>query len=245
MKRILVIVMAFACLVLFSNNTFAQVSISLGAKAGVSIPNLKSKGDNPLDNNWKSRSGPYMGLVADVHLSENFALTGELNFASQGGKRIGAQAIPNPNNPPIPTYLYADFSNIAVMNYAEVPVMATYTFSSLSKMHFLLQAGVYGGFLLRAKNVSSGEGMIYLDEQLTIPVSPTQSFDHTTNIKDDIKSFNYGVQGGLGISFDMSKSILRFVVGGNYGLTTIQKDTANGSDHTGALTITVAYLFHI
>ncbi len=234
------------CFIIFGNIAAdAQVAISLGVKAGVSIPNLKSKGDNPLDKGWESRSGPYAGLVADVHLSENFAITAELNYASQGGKRTGIQAIPNPYNPPIPEYLYADFKNIAIINYAEVPVMATYKFNSASKTHVLVQAGVYGGFLLRAKNVSSGEGMIYLDEQLTVPVSEVQSFDHTTNIKDDIKSFNYGIQGGAGVSYDMHSGSLRLIAGGNYGLTAIQKDTANGNDHTGALTVTVGYLFNL
>ncbi|MEO8116419.1 MAG: outer membrane beta-barrel protein, partial [Bacteroidota bacterium] len=167
------------------------------------------------------------------------------NYASQGGKRSGAQAIPNPNNPPIPAYLYADFKNIAILNYAEVPIMAMYTFGSSSAMHIVIQGGVYGGFLLRAKNVSSGESMIYLDEQLTIPVSASQSFDHTTDIKDDINSFNYGIQGGAGVSFDLSSGSLRILAGGNYGLTSIQKDTANGNDHTGALTVTVAYLINL
>lgn len=245
MKKIHAFILALCFFVLKNNTADAQVTISLGAKAGLSIPNLQSKGDNPLDKGWESRSGPYVGLLADVHLSENFAISAELNYASQGGKRSGAQAIPNPNNPPIPAYLYADFKNIAILNYAEVPLMATYKFGSASATHFIVQGGVYGGFLLRAKNVSSGEGMVYLDEKLTIPVSASQSFDHTTNIKDDIKSFNYGIQGGVGVSFDMSSGALRIVAGGNYGLTSIQKDTANGNDHTGALTITLGYLFNL
>ncbi|MEO7211059.1 MAG: porin family protein [Chitinophagaceae bacterium] len=233
------------CFLVMNNSADAQVSISLGVKAGLSIPNLKSKGDNPLDKGWESRSGLYGGLVADVHFSENFAITTELNYSSQGGKRTGAQAIPNPNPPP--QYLYADFKNIAIINYAEVPVMATYKFSSASKTHLIVQGGVYGGFLLRAKNVSSGESLIYLDEQLTIPVplSPTQNFDHTTDIKEDIKSFNYGIQGAAGFTFDLASGSIRILAGGNYGLTSIQKDTANGNDHTGAVTVTVGYLFNL
>ncbi len=246
MKKIISSFIIVCFLILGNNQADAQVSISLGAKAGLSIPNLKSKGDNPLDKGWESRSGLYAGLMADINLSENFAISTELNFSSQGGKRTGAQAIPNPNNPPIPAYLYADFKNIAVINYAEVPLMATYKFGSSSNVHIVVQAGVYGGFLLRAKNVSSGNSIIYLDEQLTIPVTADpENFDHTTNIKDDIKSFNYGIQGGAGVSFDLPSGSLRIMAGGNYGLTTIQKDQANGNDHTGALTLTVGYLFNL
>lgn len=226
-------------------STLAQGPFSLGLKAGVSIPNLKSSGSNPLDKGWESRSGPYFGIVAMYALSDNFALTSELNFSSQGGKRIGAQAIPNPNTPPIPTYLYASFKNVAVINYAEVPIMLNYKINLGGPVHIDIQGGLYGGLLLRAKNVSSGQSEVYLDEALTIPVSPSQSFDHTTNIKNDLKSFNYGVQFGAGAGYDFHSSTLRLIAGGNYGLTTIQKDKANGDDHTGALTVSLAYLINL
>ncbi len=68
---------------------------------------------------------------------------------------------------------------------------------------------------------------------------------HATDIKEDIKSFNYGIQGAAGFSFDLESGSLRILAGGNYGLTSIQKDTANGNDHTGAVTVTVGYLFNL
>lgn len=245
MKKINFFLLALSYLMCMQLSATAQGPFSLGVKAGVSIPNLKSSGSNPLDKGWESRSGPCFGIVAMYNLSNNFALTSELNFSSQGGKRTGAQAIPNPNIPPIPEYLYANFKNEAIINYAELPVMLNYKIQLGGPLHIDLQGGFYGGILLRAKNVSSGESMIYLDEALTIPVSPSQSFDHTTNIKDELKSFNYGLQFGAGAAYDFHTSTLRLMAGGNYGLTSIQKDKANGDDRTGALTVCLAYLVNL
>ncbi|MFZ1799582.1 MAG: porin family protein [Chitinophagaceae bacterium] len=245
MKKIYPFLFVLSFILILQNNVFAQAPFTIGIKGGVSIPNLRSSGDNLLDKGWKSRSGPYLGLVAEVNLSDFLAITAEINYSSQGGKRTGTQAIPNPSNPPIPPYLYADFKNIAIINYVEVPLMTTFKFALGSSTHLLVQSGVYGGFLLRGKNVSSGEGMLYLDENLSIPVTPVQSFDHTTDIKDQIKSFNYGLQIGLGLSVDFNTSSLRLMGGANYGLTSIQKDPVNGNDHTGALTVSLAYLLDL
>ena len=63
MKKIISSFIIVCFLILGNNQADAQVSISLGAKAGLSIPNLKSKGDNPLDKGWESRSGLYAGLM--------------------------------------------------------------------------------------------------------------------------------------------------------------------------------------
>jgi len=243
MKKLYSLLLVTGSVLILQNIAFAQAPYTLGIKAGVSIPNLKSSGDNLLDKGWESRTGPYLGLVAEVNLSDLIAITAEINYSSQGGKRTGAQAIPNPNNPPIPPYLYADFKNVAILNYVEVPIMTTFKFALGSSTNLIVQGGPYGGFLLRAKNVSSGEGMLYLDENLSIPVTPVQSFDHTTNIKDQIRSFNYGLQMGLGVAVDINSSTLRLMGGANYGLTSIQKDAVNGNDHTGAITISLAYQF--
>lgn len=245
MKKIYPFLFVLSFILILQNNVFAQAPFTLGIKGGVSIPNLKSSGDNLLDKGWESRTGPYLGLVAEINLSDFIAFTAEINYSSQGGKRTGVQAIPNPNNPPIPPYLYADFKNTAIINYIEVPIMTTFKFSLGSTTKLIVQTGPYGGFLLRGKNVSSGEGMLYLDEALSIPVSPVQNFDHTTDIKDQIKSFNYGIQFGLGVAVDFNSSTLRLMGGTNYGLTSIQKDAVNGNDHTGAITVSLAYLFDL
>src|SRR5690348_8182474 len=92
------IYLRFTCLLfilLIDHLCFSQSgNFSLGVKAGVAIPNLKASGNNPVSEGWSSRLGPYAGAVAALRLNERFSLRAELNYASQGGKKNGVQAIP-------------------------------------------------------------------------------------------------------------------------------------------------------
>jgi hypothetical protein len=65
-------------------------------------------------------------------------------------------------------------------------------------------------------------------------------------VKDDIKKFNVGIQGGIGFSMRFeNESKLVFSAGGNYGFIPIQKDEANGKNNTGAATVTLGYLINL
>ena len=103
------------------------------------------------------------------------------------------------------------------------------------------------GYLLSAKNVTSGTDNIYLDKTLTMPLLPAPvSFDANTDIKSDLTSFNVGVQAGIGFAYSLGTAgRLILTGGGNYGLTHIQVDPANGQNNTGAATITVGYLVNL
>src|SRR5690348_17205302 len=84
------------CLLLFIliHNFSLSQSVSLGIKTGISIPDLKASGDNPISRGWSSRLGPYAGAIAEIKFNKHFSLQAELNYASQGGKNNGPQAIP-------------------------------------------------------------------------------------------------------------------------------------------------------
>jgi len=59
----------------------------------------------------------------------------------------------------------------------------------------------------------------------------------------EIKKFNFGIQGGIGVSMLFAnESKLQFSIGGNYGFIPIQKDEANGKNNTGAATVTLGYM---
>jgi hypothetical protein len=65
------------------------------------------------------------------------------------------------------------------------------------------------------------------------------SFDQTSDIKSDLKNFNWGIQGEVGLEVRVShRSNIILTAGGNYGLIKIQKDKANGENNTGAATVT-------
>ncbi len=245
----------FILLLLVCNFSFAQSDFRFGLKAGISIPNLQSSGDNPLSSGWSSRQGPYIGVVTDLRLDKNLYVQAELNYSSQGGKKDGVQAIPVspeyasffPEGVPVPAYLYSSYSSEAKLNYLELPLMLKYEYPFSQKFSVFVNGGPYVGYLLSAKNVTSGTDNIYLDKTLTMPLLPAPvSFDANTDIKSDLTSFNVGVQAGIGFAYSLGTAgRLILTGGGNYGLTHIQVDPANGQNNTGAATITVGYLVNL
>jgi hypothetical protein len=147
--------------------------------------------------------------------------------------------------------LYADFKNISVLNYLEIPIMAKWEWGN--SWRYYVNVGPYVGFLLTAKQKTSGNSQLYFDSGGTQPVEisgqplPPQPFDATTDVKSSLKKANFGITGGAGISKNMGKSgDLILDVRAADGLTTIQKDTQNdGKNHTGGLFITLGYAFSL
>ena len=228
----------------------------IGFKGGVSIPQLSSSQDNELSRDYKSRVAPNFGGFAEIGLKEKLSFQVELNYAGQGGKRIGVQPIsqPPPTLPPLPNgiYYYADFRNVAKLNYLEIPVMLKYKFGAKDKPRVYLNGGIYYGKLLNAKQVTSGSSTIYLDREgktpLLLPPNETAlppiPFDATTDIKNDLNSNNVGLTGGGGIQFPHARNYFLVDVRVSYGLLSIQKDTVrNGNSKTGNLVISIGYAF--
>ncbi len=238
--------------ILFSNIINAQ-SFTLGARGGISIPNLSAKGseNNPLNTGYKSRLGPDAGIFGEYHLSHLFSIEAMLEFSSQGGKKDGMQAFPTPADVAgmfpagtAPQYLYANYKSEAKMNYLLIPVLAKFAWnlSSTSPVRIYVDAGPFAGFLLSAHQVTSGSSMIYADEKGQQPLSQqSQSFDSTNNIKSQLNSFNFGISGNVGISYSFNRSNIFIEGGGNYGFLNIQKGTANGKNNTGAGTVDIGY----
>ncbi len=254
MKKLFFIILSGMTFALPASTAFAQSgNLSLGVKGGISVPDLKSSGTNPLSQGWVSRLGPYFGLVSEIPLGPQISIQAELNYASQGGKKNGAQPIPVsqlglelPPGIPLSDYLYANYRSEAILNYLELPVLLKLNFPLNEQLSWFVNAGPYAGYLLRAKNVTKGSSNIYLDEKLSQVIWPVPiSFDSTLNIKDEINRFNFGIQAGIGLSLQLPAGKLVFTAGGNLGITDIQKDEKNGSNKTGAATITVGYLIDL
>jgi len=225
---------------------------AIGIHGGISIPNLttSSNNQNPLNTGYSSRLGPEFSVFAEFKISELFSLEPMIQYSSQGGKKSGLQAFPVPSDladmfPPgqVPTYLYANFTSEAQLNYLMIPVLAKFghTFKS-SPWRIYADVGPFVGFLLQAKQVTTGQSEIYTDPGGTqaLPVG-SQSFNNTQDIKSQLNSTNFGVEGNIGLNYAFGLNNLFFEVGGNYGFLNIQKGTANGTNNTGAATITLGY----
>jgi hypothetical protein len=232
--------------------SFAQ-QFSLGVRGGISIPNLSAGGsnENPLNTGYSSRLGPDFGIFGEFKISHVFSFQPMLEYSSQGGKKDGLQAFPTPTGfsalfPPgmAPTYLYANFKSEAKINYLMTPLLAKFGWNLKPKspLRIYVDAGPFVGFLLSAKQVTSGSSNVYADEggQQALTQNP-QSFDTTQNIKSQLNSVNFGAEGNVGLSYKTGHGNI-FVEGGfNYGFLNIQKGTANGKNNTGAATVSLGY----
>ncbi len=243
----------FTALILLSSNAYAQ-KITLGAKGGLSIPNLTGGGtENPLNAGYSSRMGADGGIYAEYHVTKPFSVSVGFEYSSQGGLKNKFQAFPFPPEaiqifpPPAPKYLYADFKSEAKIDYVLLPVLARYSWklNKRSPLRIYAALGPFAGFLLSAHQVTSGSSLWYPSETKANPLPlPAQSFDANTNIKDSLNTFNAGICGFVGISYSISRNQSIFIEGGgNYGFMSIQKGTGNGKNKTGAAVVTVGYAY--
>ena len=105
------------------------------------------------------------------------------------------------------------------------------------------------GFLLSAQSVTSGTSSFYYDEAGTQPVEvapgvalPPQDLNSNTDVKSSLNTFNWGIEGGLGVAQPLFGGLLEPDVRGGYGLSNVQKDTAaDGENNTGSLVVSLAW----
>lgn len=224
----------------------------LGVHAGLSIPSIQG-GNNPQSEGFTSRKAPFFGVFADFPVTSHLSLCPEVNYSSQGGQRNGMQAITadQVTGLPLPpgTTLYADFRNKAIIDYVEIPVTVKYNWGR--KWRYFVGAGPYIGFRVRAKTVTRGTSLLYVDPSgtpLTLPPDneplPPVSFDADTDVKDDINTTNEGIAGLAGVEFPLGPGNLVFDVRFSAGLSNIQSHPEiDGKNRTGAVILTAGYSF--
>lgn len=253
-KSLRCICLSLLVFLLILNLPCSAQNFAMGARGGISIPNLSASGSeqNPLNTGYSSRLGPEFGLFAEFKFSDLFSFQPMIEYSSQGGKKNGMQAFPAPTDmaalfPPgqAPAYLYADFNSEAKINYLMIPLLAKFGYDfHESPFRVYADAGPFIGFLLSAKQVTSGNSEIYLDPSAQQPLpAGSQSFDNTQDIKNQLNNTNFGIEGNVGLNYSFDMNNVFFEVGGNYGFVNIQKGSANGKNNTGAATIVLGYSY--
>lgn len=229
----------------------------VGFKGGLSIPQLSGGQDNELSRDYKSRIAPNFGVFFDIGVAKKISIQPEVNFAGQGGKREGIQPVtqPIPNLPPLPNgaYYYGDFSNKAILNYLETPVLVKYRFGGKDRTRIYLNGGVFYGRLLTAETKTAGSSTLYLDRNGDFPILlppngdplPPIPFDATTDIKDDVNKNNFGFTGGGGVEVPFGKNYFVIDARVSRGVLDIQKDPANGNSKTGNVVVSIGFAFGV
>jgi hypothetical protein len=238
--------------------------VSIGFRAGMTIPSLSSNSDNPVNSGYSTTNRFGAGVFAEVKINRLFSLQPMLEYVQEGAKKDGMQALTVPDGlaslfeqfgQPVPDYLYANFNSSAKINYLMLPVLAKFGWNiGQSNWRFYVGAGPYIGLLLNAKQLTSGTSDIYLDAEGQQNLSELSggmvkggiSFDDTTNIKSSLHRFNFGFEGNVGIQFQVKRSKFFLEGGGNYGLMNIQKyPDIDGKNRIGAVTLMMGYAYRL
>lgn len=264
---------------------FAQIKI--GAKAGLSLAKLSGSSDNLYSQDYKSKAAADFGIIGEFLISDLFSIQSELIYATRGGVRTGLQPIQSDpltkaladngvnmellnrlielnGRAPISDEnpLYADYRSESDLHYLEIPILAKFGWGT--DWHFYADAGPYFGFLLDAKQITSGTSKIFLDAEgnqtllvpnpLYDPDNPgdnpefwelaPKSFDVVTDTKDKLESFNVGVHFGVGVSKKLAnKHEVFFDVRGSFGFIPLQKDETFGESRVGSIVLALGYAY--
>jgi hypothetical protein len=229
-----------------------DAQVSIGAKGGISIPQLKGNNDN--SRGYTSRLDVYGGLLVNIPIGSGLSLQPEVVYSPQGGQRKGMQevssdALSGLSLPPGMS-IYANFKAVTMLNYLEIPVLLKLTGGE--RLKYFACLGPHIAFLLEARTRTSGSSLLYADAGGTTPLSengsalPPMDFSGTTSIRESIKEVNAGLQGGLGLQYPFGNGSVFLEGRAIIGLTNIQTHPeVDGHNKTGSLAVALGYLLKI
>lgn len=183
---------------LFLGAAIAVSSLTFAQQFGAKAGvSVSSLSEDATLSDQKSKVGFNAGLFINAPLGQNFSIQPELLYSQYGDK---AEATVASNK----------YSYTRSLDYITVPVMFQYN----ATPEFYLEAGPELGFLVSAKNKVKNE-------------TTGNTVTETSNYKDDLNGFNFGL--GLGAGYYFTPNIgltARYVA----GFTDIAKDRPSGSD---------------
>ncbi len=158
--------------------------------------------------------------------------------------------------------LYAEFDNTSELEYIEIPVLAKFGWGTDWRLY--VEGGPYVGFLISATQITSGDSQFFLDSSGNTPLGvpnpfynpedpqfgppfiplPEQSFDASTDVKDDLNSTVFGFHGGAGLIRKLNEHHQVYLgVRFSYGFTTLQKNEEFGESNIGGLVFSLGYAY--
>tara|TARA_B100001146_G_scaffold222761_1_gene235851 strand:- start:61466 stop:62110 length:645 start_codon:yes stop_codon:yes gene_type:complete len=192
-------VLLVATTLIFGTSTMIAQDVKLGAKAGVNFAKLSGEALEDADG----RTGFHVGFLAEIPLSERFAIQPELVYSQQGLQSKES-------------FDGTEFETKVKLDYLNVPVMAKfYLIDGLS-----IEAGPQFGFNINAK------------QELEVTGGDTDGDFEITgedDIKDEVSGFDLGIGGGLAYQLDNGLFFQgRYI----YGLSNVPEDVddAQGED---------------
>jgi len=250
MKRHFFLTVLFFNFALFES--VGQIPADIGLKAGINLSGLiNGAGGNSVSRGYASRSGNNAAVYADLSFSKHLGVAVQLEYISQGGCKNGYQAFVVTSGmkqlfpaDQAPDYLYASYKNTIQINSVRLPVLLKYRFSISGRLKCYIAAGPYISFVVAAHRNTSGNSIIYKDEQQTQPVSAyLQNFNGSENIRENLNAFNKGITGFMGMAYKLKTGKIFIEAGGSYGFYNIQRYEINGSNFMRTAMVEAGYQF--
>mgnify|MGYP003612481077 CR=1 FL=1 len=188
--------------------------IKYGAKVGLNVATLNGDVEDA-----KSLIGAHLGGFVEIKINEKFAFQPELLYSMQGAKSEYSESEPD--------YSYSEEAKYK-LGYLNVPLMAKY----FATDKLFIEAGPQIGFLMSAKNEFKFSETFMGD---------TESASGDVDIKDNLKSIDFGLNFGLGYEFTENVfASARY----NVGLSDINDvQGSNDKIQNGVLQVSVGYKF--
>ena len=240
-----------------SDTETTKTEIKIGGKVGYSLGSLTSSTENIFTDDYESISGIDFGLTFEFKLTALISIQTELNYTHRGGERNGLQPVTandlsNSLNSFYPFIgiplitnanpLYATFDSESDLQYLEIPALIKFGWGD--NLRFSAAIGPYVGILLKATQVTSGTSPFYLDSEGTMPISDAVSLEAKTNIKDDLKTVNFGGTFAIGISKNIGDAGQLFVdARASYGINSIQIKDEYGESNIGGVIFSLGYAY--
>lgn len=226
----------------------------LGIKGGINFSSLTSKSTNLInDKKFDKRQTVGFGIFFDTRVNYHLRFESGFDMALHGAVKNGYQAFPTqpqylqyfPQGQ-APEYLFSNYNSETKLNYLMSNSIVKAGSNSDKKFNFYLGAGFYMAYLLSAKYISSGNSLVYRDEQRLQPISSNNfSFDETKNIRGELHKFDLGLLGRLELSMNLGKHKIYIEGGGNYGLININKNKDLEKRYNKSLSVNIKYAINI
>lgn len=188
--------------------------IKYGAKVGLNVATLNGDVEDA-----KSLIGAHLGGFVEIKINEKFAFQPELLYSMQGAKSEYSESEPD--------YSY-NAEEKYKLGYLNLPLMAKY----FATEKLFIEAGPQIGFLMSAK---------YEFEETETFMGETDSFSGDADVKDNLKSIDFGFNFGLGYEFTENVfASARY----NVGLSDINDlEGSSAKIQNGVLQVSVGYKF--
>lgn len=204
----------FAAIAVMAFGAVNAQEIKFGAKAGLNIATLNGDVEDA-----KSLIGAHLGAFAEIKITDKFAFQPELLYSMQGAKSEYSES---------GSGFSSNYEEKYKFGYLNLPLMAKY----FATEKLFIEAGPQIGFLMSAK---------YEFKETETFMGDTVTFSGEDDIKDNLKSIDFGFNFGFGYEFTQNVfASARY----NVGLSDINDQ--EGSDakiQNGVLQFSVGYKF--